>query len=402
MNLSNFIAKRYLFSKKNTNAINLISGISVLIFTIGTAVMIIILSLLNGLEGLVKNMNDQFDPDLKITSKYAKSFNPDSVVNLLTPVEGIISVSKIIEDNVVVRYADAQEIATIKGVDSAFTEVVSVDSILTYGSFETEKDSHFFAVFGSEIAHSLNINLSGMQTAAEFFVPKKGVEFNNLNPEGSLNIEFAIPAGVILLNNEGGTNDLVVSSLNFTRKLFDLEKNITSLELKISAETARKTELKIEETLGKNFEVKNRMEQNEAAYKVFKTEKWATFAILSLVVFIAAFNTIGALTMLVLEKKKDIKIIGSMGANKMLIRNIFLKEGLLITTLGIIMGLAIGIGFVYLQDTRGIIRLDGSFVEFFPVKLLFADLLVVSGIIFLLGLIASLYPAKKAAEFIND
>jgi len=392
-----FIAKRYLFSKKNTNAINIISAISVLIFTVGTAVMIIILSFLNGLEGLVKGMDDSFDPDIKIEARFAKTFKADSIRDLIKEVPGITKISNTLEDNVVVRYGDAQEIAKIKGVDPAFKSVTNVDTFIVYGNYGLQKNGNEFAVFGSAISSSLNINLESIQTKATLFVPKKGVTYNQLNPDASLNLQYVIPSGVIALNDDGD-KDLIIASLPLVQRLFDVPGKVSGLEVKVDEDEISETYESLKEILGDNFLVRNRSEQNEAAYKVFKTEKWATFAILTLVVLIAAFNTIGALTMLVLEKKKDIQILRSMGAPANTIRNIFLSEGMLITWVGIIVGLVIGVGFVWIQDAYGIVPLEGSFVEYFPVRLNPLDLVGVVFVISLLGLLASIYPSFKAAE----
>lgn len=397
MNLVRFISGRYLFSKKNTNAINIISGISMLIFTVGTAVMIIILSFLNGLEGLVKDMNNSFDPDLKISARYAKTFDPDSILLELEHMEGVSLVSRTLEDNVVVRYGDAQEIARVKGVDQRFKEVSSMDTFVVRGKYELERSGKQFAIFGSAISSSLNISLNNDQTLAAMFVPRKGVEYNHLNPEASLNTSYVLPSGIVLLN-EDGDKDLIIVSLNLVRELFDVKTNVSALEVKIDEDKVEQVQNKLITHWGDRFEVKNRSEQNEAAYKVFKTEKWATFAILTLVVLIAAFNTIGALTMLVLEKKKDINILKSMGAEDGLIRRIFLSEGMLITWVGLAIGLLIGVMFVWLQHQYGIVPLEGSFVEYFPVELKLLDCIQVALVITLLGFLASIYPSIKAAD----
>ncbi len=397
MNLVRFIARRYLFSKKNTNAINIISAISVLIFTVGTAVMIIILSFLNGLEGLVMGMNDSFDPDIKITAKFAKTFPADSLIDLIEETKGIEFISQTLEDNVVVRYGDAQEISKIKGVDQRFKNVTNIDTFIVYGDYKLSDDKRNYAVFGSSIASSLNVNIESIQTQATLFVPKKGVEYNQLNPDASLSMQYVVPSGVVVLNEEGD-KDLIVASLPVVQALFNVEGRVSGLELKVVPDEIKTVQSVLIEILGDSYEVLNRSEQNESAYKVFKTEKWATFAILTLVVLIAAFNTVGALTMLVLEKKKDISILRSMGAEQSTIRKIFLTEGLLITWTGIFVGLFIGIGFIFVQHTYGIVPLEGSFVEYFPVNLKLYDIIGVVMVISLLGFLASIYPSLKAAE----
>lgn len=399
MRLPGFIARRYLFSKKNTNAINIISSISVLIFTVGTAVMIVILSFLNGLESLVKDMNNSFDPDIKITAKYSKTFPGDSLSDVISDINGIEVISQTLEDNVVVRYGDAQEIARVKGVDENFIKVNRVDTLVVYGKYVLEQKNADFGIFGSYISSSLGINLSNDQTMATLFVPRKGVPYNSLNPEASLSTGYVMPSGVMVLN-EDGDKDLILTSQRFVRELFEYNDGASALELKVKPEHLSEVHAAIKERLGEAFEVRDRSEQNESAYKVFKTEKWATFAILVLVVLIAAFNTIGALTMLVLEKKKDIHILKSMGASNGVIRRIFMTEGMLITWLGIIIGIVFGVGFVLLQQYKGIVPLEGSFVEYFPVKLLWGDILRVAGVISILGICASIYPSIKAVETI--
>ncbi|MFT5723329.1 MAG: lipoprotein-releasing system permease protein [Bacteroidia bacterium] len=364
---------------------------------VGTAVMIIILSFLNGLEGLVKGMDDSFDPDIKIETKYAKTFHGDSVIHLLKDIKGIHLISKTLEDNVVVRYGDAQEIAKIKGVDKTFKSVTNVDTFVVYGDYKLGGGESQYAVFGGSIASSLNLNLESIQTKATLFVPKKGVAYNHLNPEASLNMQYVIPAGVVVLN-EDGDKDLIIASLELVQALFDIKGRVSGLEIQVKTDELARVQRLIQDKLGDTYQVRNRSEQNQAAYKVFKTEKWATFAILTLVVLIAAFNTIGALTMLVLEKKKDIQILRSMGAQAKTVRSIFMHEGMLITWVGIVFGLIIGVGFVWYQDVYGLVPLEGSFVEYFPVKLKTFDLVGVVLVISFLGFLASIYPSYKAGD----
>lgn len=368
------------------------------VFTIGTAVMLIILSFLNGLEGLVKDLNNSFDPELKISAKYDKHFDPEAYGQALTNMKAIRAISLTLEDNVVVRYGDAQEIARVKGVDQSFKLLSNIDTLMVAGSFNTLGDNQSHAVFGGSIASSLNINTDNTMKAAALFVPMKGVEYNQLNPEASLNSSYVKPIGVIMLTDDID-RDLVIVSLGTAQKLLQVEKKVSSIELALKAGyDLDEVQRELKSLLGDQFEVKNRDEQNESAYRVFRAEKWATFAILTLVLMIAAFNTIGALTMLVLEKRKDIRILESMGAGRSTIRRIFLTEGFLITVLGILLGLILGWVFVWLQQNFGLIRLEGSFVEYFPIAWNPLDMLYISAIILTLGLLASLYPAYQSVN----
>jgi len=393
-----FVAKRYLFSRKNTNAINIISGIAVAVFTVGTAVMIIILSFLNGLEGLVKDLNNSFDPELKITAKYEKSFIPDELILNLQTINNLEVVSQTLEDNVVVRYGDAQEIARVKGVDENFNRLGNLDTLLLSGNgnlFNGENDN---AIFGGMIASNLNVNTDNLARKAALFVPIKGQEYNHLNPEASLNTIYVLPSGIIILT-EDSDRDLILVKLATAQELFQQENKVTALEIKLrNGANLKKVRSSINDVIGQEYLVQSREQQNEAAYRVFATEKWATFAILTLVLMIAAFNTIGALTMLVIEKSKDIRILKSMGANANSIRRIFLLEGLLITILGIVIGFILGIAFVWLQQHYGFISLEGSFVESFPIQLKWMDLIGIALIILSLGLLASVYPALRSSK----
>ncbi len=394
-----FVAKRYLFSRKNTNAINIISGIAVAVFTVGTAVMIIILSFLNGLEGLVKDLNNSFDPELKITARYEKSFVPDELILNLKQIGELEVISQTLEDNVVVRYGDAQEIARVKGVDEHFNRLGNLDTLLLSGNGNLFKgDGEDNAIFGGVIASNLNVNTDNVARKAALFVPIKGQEYNHLNPEASLNTIYVLPSGIIILT-EDSDRDLILVRLTTAQELFQQTNKVTALEIKLMNDVnLKKVQSKIHDVIGEEYLVQSREQQNEAAYRVFATEKWATFAILTLVLMIAAFNTIGALTMLVIEKSKDIHILKSMGANANAIQRIFLFEGLMITVLGIVIGLVLGTVFVWLQQQYGLIALEGSFVESFPIQLKWMDILGICLIILSLGLLASVYPALRSAK----
>ncbi|MFT4521623.1 MAG: lipoprotein-releasing system permease protein [Bacteroidia bacterium] len=398
MKLTNFIAKRYLFSKNNTNAINIISGISAAVFTIGTAVMIIILSFLNGLEGLIKNMNNAIDPDLRITAVRSKVFNPDSVLSEIKFYPQVDQVTRILEDNAVVRYGEAQEIARIKGVEDNYGQSNEIDTLVISGKFSLYNENVPLAVFGGNIANNLGINVDNTQKVVTVFVPRRGVEYSSINPDASLNNQFILPGGVILMP-EHSDKDLIIVPLKFSRDLFEYKTEVSSLELGISnKESVEKIRAGLQQKLGDAYKVFDRNRMNESAYKVFRTEKWATFAILSFIILIAAFNTVGALTMLVLEKKKDISILRTMGATPSQISKIFLLEGVFITIIGLVLGSIIGVGFVFAQQHFGFIHLDGSFLESFPIEFRMADLLAIAVIIGGLGGIASLYPAGKANQ----
>jgi len=397
MNLSNFIAKRYFFSRKKTNAINIISGLSMGVFLTGTAVMIIILSLLNGLEDLVKESNNAFDPDFKIEVKKGKVFNPDIILSKLEELP-ISQISKVLEENVVVRYADAQEIARIKGVDQNFNGVTNLDTLLAAGTTELSAGNFVSGIFGLDLASRLNINVNNEITSAEIIVPKRGAKYRSIDPSQSLNVKYVMPSGILTINKDD-ERDFLIVPISVTRELLEYENEVSALEIRIpSKENSKKLKALIEEQVGDDFVVRDRYEQNETAYNVFKSEKWLTFALLSLILLVAAFNAVGALTMLVLEKSKDLKILDSLGMQTNQIRNIYLKEGFMLSVSGAVIGMLLGLLFCYLQATYGLISLDGSLIDFFPVHVKIADVMAVIAVIIIMGFLSALYPAKLAVK----
>ncbi|MCB9244910.1 MAG: FtsX-like permease family protein [Flavobacteriales bacterium] len=402
MNVSGFIARRYFLTRKKTNAINIISMISMVVFLTGAAVMIIILSLLNGLEDLVKSSDASFDPDLKISIRKGKVFDPEQSLKMLREVEGISGISLILEENVVVRYAESQEIARIKGVDSSYFSINQLDTLLVSGSTRLTNSGLERGILGVDLANRLNVHVENLAMPLEIMVPRRGVAYNSLDPSQSLSTGYLRPGGVLLINQESDRGFLI-APLAFVRKLLEYKKEVSSIEvgLKQGRGTAG-VKQNIRERLGDDFNVLDRYEQNETAYRVFRSEKWMTFALLSLILIVAAFNAVGALTMLVLEKRRDLGVLDSMGLEPNAIRWIFRKEGMLISAAGGFVGVLFGLLFCFLQAEYGLIKLEGAMVEAFPVDVRWADVLIVYGILCAMGWLASLYPASLAVKLSKD
>lgn len=403
MRFSLFIARRYLFSKKSTNAINIISGISILVFLLGTGVTIILLSFLNGLEGLVAGMNDAFDPDFRVSPRYAKVFVPDSAqIKKVEDLPQVLRIDSVLEENVVVRYGDAQEIAMMKGISSSKELTERLDTLSVGGLPVLRKDSQDFAVFGLNIATRLNVNIHNDMTPANIFVPRRGYDFNHLNPQNSLNSRYIYPSGIILIS-EDQDKDYMLTPLSFAREVLEYPDEVTALEITVDPDAnVEQLRKKLSGIFGDEFEVLDRYMQNESAYTVFRTEKWVTFAILTFVILIAGFNVVGALTMLVLEKKRDISLLRSMGATDRMIRGVFMREGMLITFFGATIGMILGVAFVIIQDWKGIIRLDQGIVEYWPTELRAGDVLIAYVTVLVLGVILSLYPAWKSIRLSKE
>lgn len=398
MDLTRFIAGRYFFTRKKTRAINIISGISMGVFVIGTAVMIIILSLLNGLEDLVRESNDAFDPDLKISVRKGKVFPADELIPRIDQFPEIEAYSRVLEENVVVRYGEAQEIARIKGVDRNYVEVTRLDTLVAYGRPVLQTDSQQYAIVGLDLANRLNVNTENVITRLEVIVPKKGARYSSVDPSSSLSAAYALPSGVLLVNKED-ERDFLITSLSLARDLLEYKTELSGLELKLRPGTnASKFEDRLQAELGDGYDVRNRYEQNETAYNVFRSEKWMTFALLSLIILLAAFNAVGALTMLVLEKKQDIKVLKSLGADSKILSGIFIRQGIMMSAVGGFIGLILGVTICLLQDSYGLVKLEGSLIDAFPVSMRLTDILAVYLVIVVLGWLAALYPSRLSIK----
>jgi lipoprotein-releasing system permease protein len=398
MNIGFFFARRYFFSGKSTNAINIISGISTLAFLVGSAALIIILSALNGFEGVITSMISSYDPHIKITSVAGKVFEPThSMIKNIEAMNGVLKVSPTLEENAVITYHDAQEIVRIKGVEDDYGKSLGFDTLMVDGQFIIKGGETGMGVFGSGIASRLNVNPL-LNISAKIFVPKRNASYNSLNPEESLNMATIFPAGVFSLQ-EDMEKDYVLVPIEMVRKMLDYPTRLSSLEVVLKdAKDMVKVKNQIADMLGNKFTVKDRFEQNDAIYKIFRSEKWATYLILFFILLVASFNMIGALTMLVLEKKKDVAVLKSLGFTNWKIRSIFLQEGLLLSVLGGIIGIGLGLFFCWLQLQFGFIKLENSIVESYPVKVLWEDVGLVLGTIIFLGLLTSFYPGVNSVK----
>ena len=367
----------------------------------GTAAMVIILSVFNGLEGLVGEMYNNFNPDLKIEAAEGKYFEyNDALDQKLKSIEGIESFSVCLEENGLLKYGDNQELAKIKGVDEAFFNSSLIEETLIYGSGLDYKDDKYGALLGNGIAYKLSIAVNDPFTPVKLYIPKRG-KVSQLNPTSAFNSGYSQPAGIFDVQPEIN-NQYCVVPLELMRELFDDEKLCSSIEFGIDKNqlTEIKEELKLK--LGDSFEILDRKEQQKAIYKIFRLEKWAAFVILCFIIFLAAMNLIGSLTMLVIDKKKDISIISAMGGDEGLVQKIFLQLGLLISVSGIIFGLLLGLILCLLQIYFGLIEISstGNFiVQSYPIAVKLSDLAIIIATVFGMGLICSLYPSVNSRKY---
>jgi lipoprotein-releasing system permease protein len=387
-----FIAKRYLISKKSHNAINIISGISVLGVCIGTMALIVVLSAFNGLSNLVSTLYNSFDSDIEITIKQGKTFNLDAKeIQSLKKIGGIAYFSEIVEGNALLKYNEQQCVATIKGVSSDFVKMSSFDTLVGEGNFNIEKNN---IVVGKGIISILQTAPNDNYTPISIYAPKR-TQVSTFDAEGGLNELKGYTAGAFSINDEFDYK-YVIMNINNARELFDYANEVTSIEMSLkSGANAENVQQQITQLLGDKYEVKNRQQQNALLYKTLKSEKLWTFLILVFILIIATFNVIGSLTMLIIEKKKDITILSNMGADNSMIKKIFLVEGMLITIIGAVLGLVLGTIVCWLQIKFSLIRFtEGYVVDAYPIKLVATDFVLVFGVVLLIGFFAAWYPVR--------
>jgi lipoprotein-releasing system permease protein len=394
--LSYYIAKRYLFAKKSRNAINIISAVSVAGVAVGTMALIIILSVFNGLETMVSAIFNTFDPDIKITASEGKTFIPDSSrLKLLAKVEGLCCYSLTIEDNALLKYGSREYIATIKGIDDNYTMVSSIDSSMWEGDFKLKSNNgRPYAIPGIGVAQYLGINVNFI-TPLEIIFPRK-TGSTSLSAENSLNHKFIFPSGIFEVEKEYDSKYVYIP-LDFARELTETEKAVSTIEIKFrknaDPDVVQRAIMKI---YGKGYSVQNRNEQQAIFYKVMRSERLAIFFILTLILIIASFNIIGSLTMLIIEKERDIEILKSLGADNNLIRKIFIFEGWLISIIGALAGVILGFIVCWLQQTYGLVKLQSQslIMNSYPVVLKLIDFIIVPGTVLLIGYWAAWYPVR--------
>ncbi|MFZ4401772.1 MAG: ABC transporter permease [Bacteroidales bacterium] len=401
MKLAFYIAKRYIFSKKSHNLINILSGISIAGVTIGTMALIVVLSVFNGLEVLISKMYNSFDPDLKIEARHGKTFQMNLFpVQQLSDIEGVANYCEIVEENALLRYKNKQQIVQIKGVDEKFPKVSKVDSSIVEGHFILQKGNVNFMVLGYGVYDMLGIQSNDFATSVSVYIPKRGKSMS-IDPTEVFNNELITPSGAFSIQQDFDTK-IVIVPLRFARKMLDYTSEVTSIEMSLKpGSNTDKVQQEVSKLIGNQFAVKNRFQQEEMFYKIIKTEKFAGILILSFILLIAAFNIVGSLSMLIIEKKKDIVILKSLGASNPLISSIFIVEGLMISLSGAFIGMILGGIICWIQQHFGIIALEGSasfIVKYYPVQLQFLDFVKVTAIVFTIGLMATLYTVRQISS----
>jgi len=398
MNLPLFIAKRYLVSKKSHNAINIISGVALGGIAIGTMALIIVLSAFNGISDLVKSLYNSFGADIEITAVKGKTFIPtgpsfDSIRRL----KDVKYFNETMQDKALLKYGDHQELAYIKGVGDNFAPMTHFDTLIREGKYYLKNGDSYFGEFGIGVADKLGINSSDENyTAISCYAPKRGLENSSVNPEDAITQMHLYRSGIFSINDDFDSRYVIVS-IDFARQLFDYtDKSVSAIEIGLNTpSSSSKVKEKLKLILGTGFLVKDRFEQNELLFKTLKTEKLWVFIILAFILIIATFNIVGSLSMLIIDKQKDIAILHNIGAEIKSVQKIFMYEGVLITVLGATIGLALGTIICLIQIKFKIVEMNGNFVvDSYPVSLQVSDYLSILTCVLVIGFLASWYPVR--------
>ncbi len=400
MNVPVFIARRYLLSKKSHNAINIISGISVCGVALATLALVCTLSVFNGFQEVVATFFTAFDPQLKISATTGKVFDVrDSRIQEVRNLPEVAVFSQVLEDNAMIQYKDRQMMGTIKGVEENYEELTPIDSIFFgRGNPTLHDDVADYAIPGVELVSTLNTGISFLDPL-NIYAPKRGSKVNIANPTSSFCTEQLFSSGLVFaVNQQKYDASYIVTSIQFARKLFQYENEVSSvaLRLKPSAQEA-KTQKKIQQLLGDDFTVEDRYEQQSDTFRIMKVEKLISYIFLTFILVIACFNVIGSLSMLIIDKREDVVTLRNLGANDKLISRIFLMEGWMISFVGAIVGIILGLLLCYAQQTFGILSLGGGsgagfIVDAYPVSVHWQDILLIFITVVLVGLLSVWYP----------
>lgn len=394
------IAWRYLFAKKTQNVINIISAISACGMAVGTAALIIVLAVYNGFDSIVSSSLSCVEPDLLITPASGKYFVPEGeIYGQLYSDPSVKSICCVLEETVFLSYGKKQATAQVRGVDEIYEEESDIASHIVRGEYKLHKGSVPLACLGTALAHRLEAN-PAFVTPMEIWYPSRTRKFSAISPAASLESVKVWPSGIFNINSEVD-EQLVIVPIETMRELLELKEEVSAVEIRLIPGEGNVAALRkaISDALGTEFLVKDRYMQNESLYKMMKYEKAAIYLILIFMVLVISLNIYGNLTMLTIEKRGDIFTLKSMGASNALIRRIFRLEGWLITLVGLVIGAAVGIAVVLLQEHFGIVKMPGGFlVSAYPVILQWTDVALVCISIALIGWLVTLVPSRRAAQ----
>lgn len=391
MKLPFYIARRYIFSKKNRNVVNVISGISAFVIGIVTLSMVVVLSAINGIESLIDKLYTSFDSEIFIYPHEGRSIlKSDIDLDRIISFEEVLALSPIIEDAVLVEYGDQRQVAKLKTMEPAFITFTGIDSMIVWGSQDLMDRNLPKAIIGYGLKYYLGIPGNPVYPL-KIHAPTRGKSIKKFKEKAFEKMAIDVH-GVFSISVEFD-NQYILAPLGFAESLFDREEDYTHIEIRLKPEIENaEFAQKVQKIIGNDFKVVTREQKNELIFQTTQSEKWASFAIITFVMIIAVFNVIASLTMLILEKRKDIFSLQSMGADSSMIRQIFFYEGILINVIGAIGGIVIGLILVSLQEAYHFVPLEGSIVDYYPVVLKFSDLIVIITTVVVMGIISTYLP----------
>lgn len=395
MNFSFFIAKRLFSTRRRNNFVHIISLISLTGVAVGTAALILVLSVFNGFENLVLNMYNSFDPHLKITSTQGKTFNPELIQDTILANSNIEVSAFILEEKVLLKYQEKEFIAIVKGVSENYQKLTNFDSLLIDGNYITEYKYNNVAVIGSGVSYHLSIGVGSMFDHLQVFLPNRNSS-TLLSPNTAFKQSSLSPVGIFRIQADIDQK-YIITPLEFIQQLSEKENEISAIEIRLKhIDKMLSVQQQLKNVLGPNYIVKNRLEQQVFLYKILNTEKLTVFLILVFIMIIATFNIIGSLSMLILDKKDDIHSLKSFGTNQKQIQYIFFYTSMLTIFSGVIGGLLLGVTLGMLQKYFGFIGMGGGnfIIDSYPVSFSVLDVLLVFGTVTIIGLLASWYPSK--------
>ncbi|MGB4654959.1 MAG: FtsX-like permease family protein [Bacteroidales bacterium] len=392
-----FISKRYLFSKKSRNIINIITLISTISIAVGAAAMVIVVSVFNGFMNLVEDTLSEFDPDLKIVPKTGKVINTDSIdYKSIIQIDGIASVYNVIEENAILRYNDKQSVSTIKGVDSTYLSGILTDSSNFVGERVLQYEDLNFGVLGIGVAYNLDVDIYNPQKSVSIHIPKRTGNVS-YNPEQAFNSGYVIPVGIFRVKPEFDEKYIFVP-IRLAKELLEFNEQVSHIELMLDDDANVKKIKKQLSQIIPNVVVKDKYQQQETVYKMMKSEKFVVLLILIFIVVVASFSAIGSLTMLIVEKEKDINTLSYIGATQNDIKKTFFLEGVMINSLGAAVGVVLGLIVCFLQSTFGLVKLQGAesfIIDNYPVHVVFSDVILIFVIVVIIGVVMAWIPTRK-------
>jgi lipoprotein-releasing system permease protein len=370
------------------HAINIISGISMLGVFVGSAALIIILSVFNGFEQVILSLYSNFTPEIRIEPREGKTFNPNTAY--------------LLQEKALMRYGNNQFIGTVEGVSSEFLNNKQLDSTIQEGSFTLRSGGQDYAVIGATVQNRLGVNINDRLSSLLIYAPRRSV-VNSSNPLNEFVVRHISPAGIFSVQQD--FDDMIITPISFMRDLLDQPVEVSAINLNFKKGTdLKKAEDGINDHIGKQFLIKNRIVQNAALYKTLNYERWSIYMILTFVVIIAIFNIIGSLTMLVMDKQKDIAILTSLGAGKQMIQGIFFFEGMMISLIGCVAGIVAGVLFCLAQQYWGFIKMGSKLtvMDAYPVAIKFIDFIIVFLTVIIIAVIASGISARLSVKRLDE